>query len=194
MTARLLTNTKRPLSAIFIGGTTPPASDPPTPSHRYEQQQQLPSPPSSSKDSNSNGSGGRGDEERIVMTRSGTGPRASSSSDDDLQDDNEDHTAKLTLSHGSNASDRRDALDRESVVSSRAGFRDGVALERSASLAARNRQVRLLGSFQVCGYGLDVDVHVFLGSRNNDINHQSARQPPSAFHLQVSSSSSSIYP
>lgn len=156
MTARLLTNPKRPLSAIFIGGTTPPSTDTPVASHRLEQQQQqLPSPPSSSKDSNSNGSGGRDDEERIPMTRSGTRPRASSSSDDDLHDDNEDHTAKLTFSQGSNASDRRDAMDRESVMSSRAGFRDGTALERSASLAARNRQVRLLYPYYTCEYALN---------------------------------------
>lgn len=150
MTARSLTNSKRPLSAIFLGGTSPPslADTPP----KQQQQQQLPSPPSSSKDSNSNGDK---DEAAVGVTNTmkrgiGIGLRRAndhlgSSSDDDAQDDNEDHTARLTIGQGSNASERRRIDDRESVMSSRAGFRDEAALERSASLAARNRQVRLSG-------------------------------------------------
>ncbi|KAG8992470.1 hypothetical protein FRB94_011594 [Tulasnella sp. JGI-2019a] len=141
-----LTNSKRPTSAIFIGSTTPP----PTETDRAALQQ-LPSPPSSSQDSGSNG--GREEEDMNASVHApignynGNGGGFSPNSDEDANDDNEEHTAKLNLNYVGNDmadedDDRRASMDRASAMSSRAGYRDDEAvLERSANLAARNRQV-----------------------------------------------------
>ncbi|KAG8880388.1 hypothetical protein FRB98_005149, partial [Tulasnella sp. 332] len=136
----------RPSSAIFLGNITPPSLS--TPSEQ-QQLQQLPSPPSSSQDSGSNG----GREEEDMSARApllngnhhngnGNGGGFSPSSDEDGNDDNEEHTAKLNLKYSNYADEDEDDRRRVRSMSSRAGFRDEDAvLERSAGLAARNRQV-----------------------------------------------------
>ncbi|KIO25627.1 hypothetical protein M407DRAFT_208479 [Tulasnella calospora MUT 4182] len=133
-----LGNSKRPLSAIFIGDLSN-SSD----SH---SQSQLPSPPSTQ----GSGDGSlRGKprqqmhDERPESRASQSRRRDSSDEDDDMRHrDDEDHTARLS-------DPRRSLTSSGSRTGSRAGFRRGddeaagtdAALHRPENLYARNRQV-----------------------------------------------------
>ncbi|KAG8897202.1 hypothetical protein FRB99_008377, partial [Tulasnella sp. 403] len=142
-------NSKRPLSAIFIGDLNSNNPD----QHSHNSQTQLPSPPStqgSSKDGSQRSKsraapmtdGLERPSSRASLPRRWDPPnRDDDDDDDDYNNDNEDHTAKLS-------DERRLVPDLEYRSSSRAGLRrSGSAMDTDAALLqsqsrrAQNRQL-----------------------------------------------------
>lgn len=121
-------STRRPSSAIFIGGLPQPS--PPSPANSSSTHSQLPSPPAttsgSTGDSNSTSPGSV---RRAGMPNGDIHPSLSDDEDDNEQDNEGDHTAKLS-------SDRRDEKGKQLEDNSSSS-----TLQRVKSLTERNRKV-----------------------------------------------------
>lgn len=134
-------NSKRPLSAIFIGDLSGSSDS-------QHSKSQLPSPPSTqgSGDGSLRGKSRQQMHDERPESRASQSRRRDSSDDedDDRHRDDEDHTARLS-------DPRRSLTSSGSQAGSRAGFRRGdddavgtdAALHRAENLYTRNRQVSL---------------------------------------------------